>query len=81
MLLYTDCFYFADEAQVCREQTEQPLLTKTDIGIVLLYVQTWPTRYPKPFSLLKAWFARTISRGKRKSVDRRALTIFSNVCI
>lgn len=30
---------------MCREQNEQPLITKRDIATVLLYVQTWPARY------------------------------------
>lgn len=37
-------YLFVDEAQVCREQSEQPTLSKQDIGTVLVYVQTWPAR-------------------------------------
>ncbi|XP_018562913.1 ubiquitin carboxyl-terminal hydrolase 34 [Anoplophora glabripennis] len=32
------------EAQVCRDTNEQPTLTKRDVDIVFIYVQTWPAR-------------------------------------
>uniref|UniRef100_A0AAR5QD97 ubiquitinyl hydrolase 1 n=1 Tax=Dendroctonus ponderosae TaxID=77166 RepID=A0AAR5QD97_DENPD len=32
------------EAQVCRDPTEQPILTLRDINTVFVYVQTWPAR-------------------------------------
>lgn len=43
-ILMSIVFIISDEAQVCRDPTEQPILTLRDINTVFVYVQTWPAR-------------------------------------